>query len=213
MTAKRLVLWRHGQTAHNVERRIQGDSDVPLDAEGRAQAEQAARQLAELEPAAIWSSDLMRATATAAPLAALTGLPVRQDARLRERQFGLWEGLAVSEIEERWPDESKRWRGGEDIVEIGMETRGHAAARVTACAADAVAAAPDGSCVVLATHGGVSVCGITGLLELDPARWLGLRVMRNAHWALLERGGSRPPGWRLAGYDLGETGGRPGLTL
>ncbi|MDR2347807.1 MAG: hypothetical protein LBD90_04145, partial [Bifidobacteriaceae bacterium] len=58
----------------------------------------------------------------------------------------------------------------------------------------------------------VSVCGITALLELSPVHWLGLRVMRNAHWAMLEGGGARAPHWRLVGYDLGELEGRPGLT-
>jgi broad specificity phosphatase PhoE len=66
--------------------------------------------------------------------------------------------------------------------------------------------------VVFATHGGASVCGITGLLELDPQEWLGLRVMRNAHWSVLEGGGSRPPEWRLTGYDLGEVDGKSGMT-
>jgi probable phosphoglycerate mutase len=212
MTAKRVVVWRHGQTAQNADGRIQGTSDSPLDASGRAQVADAARPLALLEPAALWSSDLTRARTTAEALATLTGLSVRVDARLREREFGLWEGVAVTEIEERWPDEFQRWRAGEDITEIGMETRDHAAARMVAAMSEAAADAPDGSTVVIATHGGAGVCGITGLLELDPVRWLGLRVMRNAHWALLERGGSRPPGWRLAGYDLGAPDGRPGLT-
>ncbi|MDR3359844.1 MAG: histidine phosphatase family protein [Bifidobacteriaceae bacterium] len=212
MSAKQLVIWRHGQTAYNLEGRIQGSSDVALDATGRAQAASAARQLALLEPAGLWSSDLSRARATAAELAAVTGLAVVEDRRLREREFGQWEGLAVTEIERRWPAECQRWRAGEDVPEIGMETRDVAAGRIAACAREAAEAAPDGSTVVLATHGGAAVCGLTGLLELDPVHWLGLRVMRNAHWAVLERGRSRAPAWRLVGYDLGDLEGRPGLT-
>ncbi|MDR2453374.1 MAG: histidine phosphatase family protein [Bifidobacteriaceae bacterium] len=212
MSAKQVVLWRHGQTAHNSAGRIQGATDTPLDPLGQTQAHDAARQLALLQPAALWSSDLVRAQATAAALGALTGLPVRTDQRLREREFGLWEGEAVTEIAARWPAEYERWRAGEDIPEIGMETRDHAAARLAACVAEAAEAAPDGSTVVAASHGGALVCGITALLELDPVRWLGLRVMRNAHWAVLERGGSRPPAWRLVGYDLGQPDGQPGLT-
>ena len=59
--AKRLVLWRHGQTTWNVERRFQGQTDIPLDETGEAQAEQAARRLATLRPHAMFSSDLSRA--------------------------------------------------------------------------------------------------------------------------------------------------------
>jgi probable phosphoglycerate mutase len=212
MTARQIVIWRHGQTAYNTQGRIQGASDVPLDEVGLAQAADAAAALALLRPAAIWSSDLARATATAAALSALTGLSIVTDQRLRERQFGAWEGLAVSEIDARWPDLCQRWKAGEDLPEIGMESRDHASARMVACALEAAAAAPDGSTVVLATHGGSAVCGVTGLLGLDPVDWLGLRVMRNAHWAVLEGGGRRAPAWRLTGYDLGSPGGRPGMT-
>ncbi|MDR2378251.1 MAG: histidine phosphatase family protein, partial [Bifidobacteriaceae bacterium] len=142
----------------------------------------------------------------------LTGLAVVSDERLRERQFGVWEGLAVTEIERRWPDLYERWRAGEDLPEIGMETRALAAARMDACVRDAAAQADDGATIVVTTHGGAAVCGITALLGLDPVDWLGLRVMRNAHWAILESGGHRSPDWRLAGYDLGDLAGKPGLT-
>ncbi|MDR1394114.1 MAG: histidine phosphatase family protein [Bifidobacteriaceae bacterium] len=212
MTAKQLVIWRHGQTAHNLEGRIQGSSDVPLDTAGKQQVADAARRLALLAPAALWSSDLRRARATGRALADLVGLPVQTDARLREREFGQWEGQSVADISERWPDEFQRWRAGQDIPSVGMETRGHAAKRMVDCIQTAAEAAPDGSTIVIATHGGVAVCGITGLLDLDPVEWLGLRVMRNAHWAVLEAGRSRRPAWRLTGYDLGAPDGRPGMT-
>ncbi|MDR1634162.1 MAG: histidine phosphatase family protein [Bifidobacteriaceae bacterium] len=212
MTARRVVIWRHGQTAYNLEGRIQGASDIPLDDVGQGQAQAAAAQLAILEPAAIWSSDLKRARETAQALASLAGLSVVTDERLREREFGAWEGLAVSEISLRWPELFERWRAGEDLPEIGMETRSSAAARISACVLEAADGAPDDSTIVVTTHGGASVCGITGLLGLDPVDWLGLRVMRNAHWAVLEGGGRRAPAWRLAGYDLGDLAGRPGMT-
>ena len=79
----RLVLWRHGQTTYNAEHRFQGQRDVPLNAVGRAQAHRAARDLATLAPTQIWSSDLVRASATAGYLARLTGLEVRLDKDLQ----------------------------------------------------------------------------------------------------------------------------------
>src|SRR5690606_18245837 len=89
----RLILWRHGHTEWNAERRVQGHSDVPLSALGHAQAAEAAPLLAAFAPDAIVSSDLRRCTETAAALARHTGLPVRRDPRLRERYYGEWEGL------------------------------------------------------------------------------------------------------------------------
>jgi probable phosphoglycerate mutase len=196
-----LVVWRHGQTAHNAEGRIQGGIDIPLDATGLMQAKVAADQLVQLGPSLIVSSDLSRAYATAQQLAELSGLSIRTDPRLRERHFGQWEGLAISELQASWPAEFARWREGEDIVAVGMETRSATAARVGAALRAAADAGP-GDLVVVVTHGGATVCGLTDLLGLDAQHWLGLKVMRNARWAVLERG-RRQPEWRLVGYDLG----------
>ena len=79
MTARRVVLWRHGRTAWNAESRVQGTTDVPLDEVGVAQAERAARDLATLAPARIVSSDLARARVTAEKLGEIVGLPVETD--------------------------------------------------------------------------------------------------------------------------------------
>ena len=100
-----LVVWRHGQTTYNVERRFQGQSDVPLNEVGLRQAAAAARHLAALRPAAIYSSDLSRASVTAEALARLTGLTVQLDKDLRERSGGSWEGLTEAEIREQFPAE------------------------------------------------------------------------------------------------------------
>src|SRR5260370_32298135 len=100
----RRVWWRPGRTTWNAERRFQGQSDIPLDETGQAQAERAARLLAALRPDLIVSSDLSRAASTAAPLARLTGLEVTLDKDLRERHGGCWEGLSDTEIRERYPE-------------------------------------------------------------------------------------------------------------
>lgn len=94
-----LVLWRHGQTDYNLEGRIQGRVDIPLNDIGRDQAASAAPDLVALNPAAIFSSPLERARQTAEVLASAIGLGVHVDNRLAERSFGRWEGLSRAQIE------------------------------------------------------------------------------------------------------------------
>src|SRR5215467_10394593 len=91
----RLVLWRHGQTRWNAEGRFQGQSDIPLDLVGEQQADRAARLLAALQPTAIYSSDLARATMTAAPLARLTGLTVMSDKDLQSGTAACGKGSPI----------------------------------------------------------------------------------------------------------------------
>src|SRR2546428_10390762 len=105
----RLIIWRHGRTAWNHLRRVQGRLDIDLDEIGLAQAEQAAPALAAYEPQVLVSSDLIRARRTAQALAAITNLPVDLDPRLRERDYGPWQGLTHPEIQARYPVDYARW--------------------------------------------------------------------------------------------------------
>ena len=110
-----LFLVRHGQTAWNVERRFQGQLDVPLSAEGLRQAERVARWLAQLSIhfSAIHSSDLRRAADTTEVIAHELGVePVYSEA-LRELHAGEWQGMTVAEVEERFPGQLRLWR--EDV--------------------------------------------------------------------------------------------------
>ncbi|HET9029808.1 MAG TPA: histidine phosphatase family protein [Candidatus Aquilonibacter sp.] len=95
---------RHGQTEWNATRRYQGRSDIPLSDEGRAQAQALARALAPARFDAVFASDLQRAVETATIIAAPHGLAVQRDARIREFDFGAWEGLTWNEIVARWPE-------------------------------------------------------------------------------------------------------------
>lgn len=105
MVGQRLVyLVRHGATDWNQAGRIQGQLDVPLNAEGRAQAQLVAQRLASVEATALYSSDLLRAYETAQIIGQATGLPVIQKPGLREMHFGTWQGLTVQQIRERDPE-------------------------------------------------------------------------------------------------------------
>ena len=106
----RVLAVRHGETAWNVDTRLQGQIDISLNSTGQEQARRLAEALAEEGVEAIVASDLVRARDTAQAVADRTGLPLVTDAGLRERHFGIFQGHTYAEVEQRWPDESARWR-------------------------------------------------------------------------------------------------------
>jgi broad specificity phosphatase PhoE len=197
------VLWRHGQTAWNLEDRFQGSTDVELDEVGRAQAERAARLLASLEPAAILSSDLARARETAESLARLVGLEVQLDPRLRETYGGAWQGRTATELSTLDPEAYASWRSGADVAAGGGERRTEVAARVCPAILDGVAGVPPGGTLVVVTHGGSARAGIGTLLDLPLDRWAVVGGLANCCWSVLEEAGRGPGGWRLVEHNAG----------
>jgi broad specificity phosphatase PhoE len=149
-----LWLLRHGQTDWNLEGRFQGQSDVPLNAEGILQAENLAEKLMREKPfAAIFSSDLQRAFRTAKIIAKNSGLKVQIDHRLREVCQGEWEGMlfqdVVSTYRHNWEDrrvnpEAAHPPGGESVAEV--------TARMSEAADDITRQYP-GSRVLVVSHG------------------------------------------------------------
>lgn len=120
-----LLLARHGETSWTRERRWQGHADPRLTRRGRAQARALARQLVDQSIDAIYSSDLRRASETAAIVARAVELEVRLDPELRENDFGDWTGLGRDEVERRFPHAAllrrrglKGWNGGESYEEM-----------------------------------------------------------------------------------------------
>lgn len=177
---QRLVLVRHGQSAWNAQRRIQGQSGEGLTELGRAQAEGTAAWVASTYPdAAVVSSDLQRCRETVAPIAATLDTEVLEDPQVRERSFGRWEGLVLDQVEARDPDLWRRWRSGEDVVaEVGGESGEALADRVTAAYRhhlDTLGAG--GRPVVVVTHGGPVWHGLHALLDLP---WATLGGVGNA---------------------------------
>jgi probable phosphoglycerate mutase len=123
----RVLAIRHGETAWNVEGRIQGQLDVPLNDTGRWQVHRLALAIADEGVCAIYSSDLLRAFETAQAVAHGCGQPITTDTGLRERGFGIFEGMSYAEIDRRWPEQAERWRrrdpdfcaeGGESLREF-----------------------------------------------------------------------------------------------
>lgn len=158
LAATRLIAVRHGETAWNVDTRLQGQLDIPLNERGHQQARLAAVTLADETPDVIYSSDLCRAHATAQALGERIGLPVHTDPGLRERHFGQWQGHTYAEVERQWPELAVFWRardpafgppGGETLEAffqrcVGTLTR--------------LAQQHPGQTVVVVAHGGVLDC-------------------------------------------------------
>ena len=153
--ATRVIAVRHGQTAWNVALRIQGHTDIALDDHGRWQAQRLALALAHEPVQAVYSSDLQRARQTAQAFAGAAGLPVVDEPGLRERHFGHFEGRTFAEIEQRWPDDARRWRQRDpDFAPGDGESLRQLHARcVEACVR--LARRHRGQTILVVTHGGV----------------------------------------------------------
>lgn len=151
----RIIAIRHGETDWNVATRIQGQLDIGLNAKGRWQAARVAASLADEALDAVYASDLARAHETAQAVAAAAGLELRTDRVLRERAFGVFEGMTFNQIEQRFPDQALRWRQRDPTFgPAGGETLADFFARAVAGVV-AVAARHRGQHIAVVTHGGV----------------------------------------------------------
>ena len=155
MQPTQLCIVRHGETAWNAEGRVQGQLDVPLNEVGIAQARAVAAALQGERFSAIYSSDLQRVTQTAEPSARMLGLPVRLDARLRERHYGMFQTLTYAEVKTNHPEEYARFKAKDPDYDFrtGESLRAFSA-RSIECIADLAARHP-GESILVFTHGGV----------------------------------------------------------
>lgn len=197
MDVTRIIAIRHGETAWNVDTRIQGQLDIPLNDTGRWQAERLARALAAREAIdVVYTSDLLRAWETARPVAAATGAPLHTDEGLRERGFGSFQGKTFTEIEAAMPDEARRWRqrdpfwappGGESLT---------AMRRRVIETLHALASRHVGEQIVMVAHGGVMDVlyrAATGQELQAPRTWLlGNTAINRLLWS--------PEGLSLVGW-------------
>ena len=175
MKERTLLLLRHGETANHAENRYTGRTDLPLNAAGAAQAASLAQWAATAPIAAIWSSPLQRALATARAFAASAAVPLHVDPRLAELDFGDGEGLTGDEMRARFPDARAAFEldpvrsplpGGEDPI--------RAIERASAALADALAQsaeAPAGQWLVIVCHSTLLRLLVLHLIGEDPATY------------------------------------------
>ena len=155
MQATRIIAVRHGETAWNVDTRIQGHLDIPLNETGQWQAQQLAKALAGESIDAIYASDLQRAYATAQAVADATGAPITPETGLRERSFGHFQGRTFAEIEAELPEDARRWRKRDpDYVPEGGESLVMLRERIERTVF-ALAEKHPGEQVLMVAHGGV----------------------------------------------------------
>lgn len=141
-----VLLVRHGETDWNLERRVQGQTDTPLNQTGRRQARALARELADDRIDAVYASDLGRALDTARAVANPRGLEVHPVPELREKDFGSWEGLTDDEVLERFPDaRAGPWGDAETPEEVVERVLG---------ALRRIAERHPGDHVLVVSHGG-----------------------------------------------------------
>lgn len=153
--ATRLCLIRHGETDWNLARRLQGQTDIPLNATGLAQAEALARGFPAVAVDALYCSDLQRARQTAAPLLTRLACPQTLNPALREQHYGVFQGRTYAEMAEQQPELYARYRARDPQWDIPQgESIQHFYDRVTQ-ALDAIAAQHCGQTLVVVTHGGV----------------------------------------------------------
>src|SRR5258707_6979697 len=192
----RFVLVRHGEASGNREMRYLGATDAPLTERGQAQAHQLAGALALYRLVALYTSPLLRARQTAEAVAAVLGLVVVADPRLREEDFGAWENRTRAEVQAADPQHLAAWEAGGTIAPPGVERLMAVRERVAECA-DALARRHPGETVLLASHVGPIKALVCAALELPAAgarrTWLDPASICVVDW-LLGAGGAGSTG-------------------
>jgi probable phosphoglycerate mutase len=176
MDATRILAIRHGETAWNVDTRIQGHLNIPLNAVGLRQAQHLAQSLAQRDAIdAVYASDLSRAHTTASAIALAMGQSVTAHTGLRERHFGAFQGRTFAEIEAELPGDAWHWRkrtpewappdGGESLIVLRERILN---------TVDELAARHRGQQIVMVAHGGVMDILYRAATRLDlqaPRTW------------------------------------------
>ncbi len=196
MDATRIIAIRHGETAWNVDTRIQGQLDIPLNATGRWQAQQLGQALADEPISTVYASDLWRAYETALAVAGALGQNITTAEGLRERGFGTFQGRTFKEIETELPEQALRWRKRDpEFAPEGGECLNDFRDRVLACVS-ALAARHPGEQIAVVAHGGVMDVlyrAATGQGLQAPRTWeLGNAAINRLLWS--------PEGFTLVGW-------------
>lgn len=162
-----LLLIRHGETDWNNERRIQGNTDTPLNTNGIAQAKQLAMRIAGEKLDALYASPLARARVTAEIIADKVGVALILDDRLKEKGLGDLEGLTVEEFQAQYPELYQGWISSTEHFPLpGEESPAQLRERIVAFLNDLRARHPNGARIGVVTHGGTISMFVSTLIGL-----------------------------------------------
>ncbi len=162
-----LYMIRHGETVWNRDLLFTGQSDIELTDRGRAQAAALGRRLAGVDFTRIYASDLTRALETAQIVSGQSAEAVTADPRLREADFGDWEGASWASLSEKCPDELARWRENPaEIAVPGGESFRQLLVRTEAAMQDIIASHEDGN-ILIVSHAGTIRMYLAAILGAD----------------------------------------------
>lgn len=179
-----VLLIRHAQTDWNKTGRWQGHIDIPLNEKGHYQADLLAQRLANWPIKAIYTSDLKRATQTAAPIGAKLGLvPVKEPA-LRERNGGSYQGMTGEELQARFGEEWRRVRqdgfappNGESSLELAVRMN---------TAFQQIVSQHEWDMIAVVSHGGALRVLISHILGLPLGRPASFSLRGNTGLSIIE---------------------------
>jgi len=160
-----LLLVRHGETDWNKAGRYQGHSDIPLNDFGQNQASQLAERLASEKLHVILSSDLSRAIQTAEAIASHHKLSIGAEPRLREANFGIFEGLRYKDVIDQHPKMAEGWFSDPECPPQDGEKLSEVAGRVRALLDEILASYPRKR-LLLVGHDGALRLLLCHLLDL-----------------------------------------------
>ncbi len=165
-----LILIRHGETTWNVNGRVQGHSNSPLNEKGKLQAQQIAERLATVKVNVIYSSDSSRALETANLIAAPHRLKVMASEELRERHYGVLEGKTLAEAARTQGTWFLTWQENRQNAPPAGESQQQMCERIMD-AIHAIARTHPGQTVVVSTHGGPVKSAVYDILRIPLSLW------------------------------------------
>lgn len=172
----KMLLIRHGETEWNRVLRYQGQKNVELNDRGKNQAVKIAKRLAEKEIDVLYSSDLDRAAETADIIAEVQQKPVERDQRLREMDFGQWEGLNYDRIKNNHPERFKKWYNDPTSVNPPEgEYLSQFQQRIISSFTE-IKESHEGEKIAIITHGGVIRVWLAHLLQMPLGKYWRLEV-------------------------------------
>lgn len=197
----RFIIVRHGYSEANKAKRFAGQSDVPLDAVGVAQAQSTSKYILDAYKVdAIYSSDLSRAYETVRPLSEALGMDVIRRRDLREVDVGVWQGMRIEDVKTEFTESFAAYKANPGLYRFeGGESYVEACARAEKAFAE-IAKDNDGKTVVIGTHGGIVRAIRTVWNGIPPEQMKDIPHVPNASVTVAEYEDGAVT-WRTVGYD------------